>query len=379
MITLTSEQQNAHDTVMDWLKTGRKCLTLGGYAGTGKTTVVAKIAATMKAQGLRLAFCTVSAKASTVLRSKLREVLTEADYCGTIHGIIYLLVGKKTLHNGRNEPVFSAKDIKLPFDVLIVDEASMVNEYIFRDLSAHGIPILAVGDHGQLPPVKGNFNLMANPEIKLETIMRQAENNPIIKMALMARLDGVIKYGDYGHGCIKTRDTKFLHSHDYANPNSIMICALNKTRVRMNTFARDILKRDSIIPQPGEPLICLYNNHRKFIYNGTIGILKNIETSQIHGIQTYFVSIDTGEEFLFNNHIEPAQFGKEYISVDDKDDDLDFFDWAYAITCHKAQGSEWQNVLVMEEGEFMFHNGNWNKWLYTAVSRGKERVIIYKR
>lgn len=389
---LTAEQRKAHDSIMDWVKApqiwlinGHKCATLGGYAGTGKTTLVGVLARALKAQGLKLAFCTVSGKASTVLKSKLGDCLTDFDYCGTIHSLIYRLIGKERMKNGRTELYFEANEgAKLPYDLIVVDEASMVNEWMFNDLAAHGIPILAVGDHGQLPPVKGSFNLMAQPVIRLETIMRQAEGNPIIQMALRARQEGCITYGEYGYDCVKTRDIKALHQHNFADQNSIMLCAMNKTRVRMNSFAREILKRNNPIPEKnipivGEPLICLYNHRAKSIYNGNIGILKSIKPEKADGgIDVYDVEIDMGDS-LFQNHIDPLQFGKEYTSVDEKTDDLDFFDFAYCITTHKAQGSEWDNVLIMEEGDFMFKNEMWNRWLYTAVTRAKKRLVIFKR
>lgn len=385
---LTPDQLKAHDFVLDWFATsltsGNKGLTLGGYAGTGKTTLVGRIAAELKASGKKLAFCTVSGKASTVLKSKLAGCLTDEDYCGTIHSLIYQLVGKEKLRSGRTELYFEASaDKRMPFDLIIVDEASMLNEWMYRDLSAYGIPILAVGDHGQLPPVKGSFNLMANPIIRLEKIMRQAEDNPIIKMALRAREEGKISYGDFGFGCRKTNDVRILHDHDYADTNSIMLCAMNKTRVRMNSFAREILKRNATemnnVPVVGEPLICLYNNNRKMIYNGNIGVLKSINIAfDDRGDDAYDVEIDMGD-FIFRNFIDPLQFGKDYTSVDEKSDDLDYFDFGYCITTHKAQGSEWKNVMVIEEGEFMFKDDLWRRWLYTAITRAKERLIVFKR
>lgn len=378
---LTSEQQRAHDIVIDFVKTGNmSLLTMGGYAGTGKTSTVAEMARTLKSEGKRIAFCTVSGKASTVLKSKLAWILTDQDYCGTIHTLIYRLIGKKQLNNGRHELYFETReDLVLPYDLIVLDEASMVTEWIFQDLARLQIPILAVGDHGQLPPVKGSFNLMADPMIKLEKIMRQAEGNPIIDIALRARNDGDIPYGDYGAGCIKTRDTAVLHSHDYANLNSIMLCATNKTRVKMNSFAREKLGRIGR-PLKGEPIICLFNNRRKMIFNGNIGVIdKLVDFIDETGNRTYQVSVDMGDYF-FCNKIEPDQFGQEFTNVPDtKSEDLDYFDWAYCITTHKAQGSEWNNVLVIEEGQQMWKDDIWRKWLYTAVTRAKEKVIIFKR
>ncbi len=385
MLELTHEQRQAHDTVLDWLRTRQKCLTLGGYAGTGKTTLVGAIARELKAQGKRLAFCTVSGKASTVLKSKLAGCLTDLDYCGTIHSLIYTLIGKEKLQSGRQELYFAANEGKaMPYDLIVVDEASMINEWMFKDLSAYSIPILAVGDHGQLPPVKGSFNLMADPQIKLEKIMRQAEGNPIIKMALMARMDGKIPVGDYGGGCIKTNDVRCLHTHAWGDVDAIALCGMNKTRVRMNAFARELLKRNATdrhlnAPLVGEPLICLYNNNRKMIYNGNIGILQDISLSfDDGGNEVYDVTVDMGD-FLFRNNIDPLQFGREYTAVDEKTDDLDYFDFAYMITTHKAQGSEWNKVLIVEEGEFMWKGDLWRRWLYTAITRAKESLVIFKR
>jgi exodeoxyribonuclease-5 len=388
MIELTPEQVKAHDYICDWVLTNKsKLLTLGGYAGTGKSTIIGRVASTLKKSNLRIAFCAISGKASTVIKSKLSGILTEQDYCGTIHSLIYRLVGKEKLQSGRHELYFGLNTnptaMRTMYDVIILDEASMVNEYIFRDLSSLGIPILAVGDHGQLPPVKGNFNLMENPQIKLENIMRQAEGNPIIMMAQMAREQGNIPYGQYGNNCFKTKELSALYEHHYANPNSIALCALNRTRVRMNSHAREILKNNNPIPEfnypvVGEPLICLYNNHRKMVYNGNIGILKRIEIQNLPEQKLFDVTIDMGD-FEFENCIEPKQFGSEYTTVEEKSDDVDYFDWGYVITTHKAQGSEWQNVLIIEEGEWMFKGDMWNRWLYTAATRAKESLIIYKR
>ena len=376
-ISLTTEQQIAHDHIIDWVNSPKnRLLTIGGLAGTGKTTLLGEVARTIKRSAKRLALCTASGKASTILKSKLMNILDPEDYCGTIHGLIYLLVGKEQLKNGRTELYFSGKEdeLKSKYDLIIIDESSMVNEWMFNDLASHGLPILAIGDHGQLPPVKGSFNLMESPDIKLETIMRQAENNPIIRMAQMARLDGIIKYGDYGSGCIKTSDSRFLHAHKYNDKNSIILCALNKTRVRMNSFAREKLGINGLDPIINEPVICLYNNKKKGVFNGSIGYIKEIEKTPYDYYQT---RIDMGE-LIFEGDIDAQQFGKEYTNIDDESD-LDYFDWAYCITTHKSQGSEWNNVLVIEEGSFLFKDDMWNRWLYTAVTRAKERLVIYKK
>ncbi len=115
------------------------------------------------------------------------------------------------------------------------------------------------------------------------------------------------------------------------------------------------------------------------IYNGNIGVLQSLNMSfGDAGQEVYDVEIDMGD-FVFRNYIDPQQFGKEFTSVDEKSDDVDYFDWGYCITAHKSQGSEWDHVLVIEEGEFMWKGDLWRRWLYTAITRARERLIIYKR
>ncbi|MFA6100431.1 MAG: ATP-dependent RecD-like DNA helicase [Patescibacteria group bacterium] len=373
---LTPEQQLAHDHVIDWYHRSRgryALLTFGGLAGTGKTTTLGYISRTLSQRDnpARIAFVTFTGKASTVLAAKVRDFMGPEDYCGTIHGLMYTLVGK---NDQTRELYFEKNTNELPFDLIIVDEASMVNKEILNDLAEYGIPILAVGDHGQLPPVKANFNLMDNPQIKLETIVRQAEGNPIIQMARAAREKGAIEYGDYGHGCIKTRNLDALHAHPFEDINSIMLCALNSTRNKMNSFARQKLGITDELPQPGEPLICLLNNRKKMIFNGSIGILKEL---QIRDDETANITLtlDDRELYLWT---DLAQFGKKYLESKDIDG-LSYFDWAYMITTWKSQGSEWKNVLLVEEYLPNMTDDIRRRFLYTACTRAKERLVIFKR
>jgi exodeoxyribonuclease-5 len=244
----------------------------------------------------------------------------------------------------------------------------MIDYRIFKDLENHGIPILAVGDHGQLPPIRGDFNLMEDPDITLEKIMRQAEDNPIIKMSIMAREDGVIPYCDLG-AAVKTRERSFINKHDFNDIGSIVLCATNKTRVAINSFARKILQKEGN-PLPGEPLICLSNNNFKKVFNGNIGILKEICSYD----EIFSVKVDMGD-FTYHGDIFKDQFNKKYLV--EKPAEADLFDFAYAITTHKSQGSEWRYVTLYEE-RMGQSDDNWRRWLYTAVTRAKESLLIIK-
>lgn len=371
-LTLTQEQQSAHDLIIDFYRSGKPLLTIGGYAGTGKTTLLGKAAKTLKQEGARIAFCTLSGKASTVLASKLRDILTEDDYCGTIHSLIYVLTGIDKVKINESEIkqklYFDTHGGDIDFDIIVIDEASMIDYKIFKDLEDYGIPIIAVGDHGQLPPIRGNFNLMEEPDITLEKIMRQAENNPIIKMSIMAREEGNIPYCDLGTA-VKTRDRSKINQHDFNDINSIVLCATNKTRVAINSFARKILKKDGI-PKQEEPLICLSNNNFKKVFNGNIGILKKIFSHD----EIFSVEVDMGD-FKYHGDIFKDQFNRRYLV--EKPRGVDLFDFAYAITTHKSQGSEWRHVTLYEE-RMNQSDDNWRRWLYTAITRAKESLLIIK-
>jgi len=152
---------------------------VGGYAGTGKTTLISLLRQLIYDQTpqKRVAFACYTGKAAQVLKSKLTEQNTiyPQDFCGTIHSLMYTAqtdVDGKILAWRRN--------LTIPYDLLIVDEASMVTEDIWRDLCKYQLPIVAVGDHGQLPPIGGNFNLMENPQLRLEKIHRQEHNNRLL-------------------------------------------------------------------------------------------------------------------------------------------------------------------------------------------------------
>ena len=190
MIELSSDQQFCFDAIMSWYSNPSALLSMGGYAGCGKTTLIGKMRNTLP-RSTRVAFCCFTGKASSVLRSKLQLFEIQRfpdDYCGTIHSLIY----EPILDDVTNEIIGWVLRVKIPYDLIVIDEASMVNEELFKDLCSYNIPILAVGDHGQLPPIDGNLNLMKSPMLKLEKVHRFAESNPITKVSILAREQGFI-------------------------------------------------------------------------------------------------------------------------------------------------------------------------------------------
>jgi len=391
-ITLTQEQQEVVDFAVERLKKCEPITTIGGYAGTGKTTIMGEIVKAVRESvpECRIAFACYTGKAKDVLERKLKasDALKEGDFCGTIHSLVYQPIKQEERRIDREtkkehisvDVDFTKGHKDHSYNCLIVDEASMVDEYIFKDLSDLNIPMLFVGDHGQLPPVASRFNLMANPMRRLEKIHRQAEDNPIIRLSMLAREEGQIPYGECG-SVLKTRDGSVVNRipnlHEW-----MILCGTNKKRSRLNAFVRE--KRFGRMPerpQAGEKVICLQNNHARKIFNGMIGTVKSIQEADLHW---YWAEIDMGD-FLYVGKIFKHQFGhektcKETMRQCDEvhpDDFEDLFDYGYCLTTHKAQGSEAESVVVYEE-HVMKRNGEegWRRWLYTAITRARKNLVI---
>ncbi len=374
---LSPDQQAAHDAVLTWATFPEpQTLTLGGLAGTGKTTTIAQIVTSLRARGrTRIAFCCFTGKASLVLRRKLeRAAVLHNDYCGTIHGLIY----KPEKRDGK---ITWRKIDRLDADIIILDEASMVDEVIYRDLLSYKLPILAVGDHGQLPPVSGALNLMSAPAVRLEKIHRQAADNPIVQMSLRAREGQGILTGDYGavkKVCRQQLAVTVDRYPDWFEAAGMVLCGTNSTRAALNHLLRARRGFAGAIPQPGERVICLRNQREQDLFNGLTGVLKVLEVKDVregeppryaHAV----VDIDGGRSWEGTLRLD--QFGNaKTIQVFEKE--IALFDWGYAMTVHKAQGSEAPVVVVLEECAWMETEDLRRRWRYTAYTRAAERLLI---
>lgn len=387
-LELSPDQKKAEEALLAFWKARGRLLTMGGYAGTGKTTTVAHAirsfgAATGDKDRPSIGFCAFTGKAASVLRGKLitADALGPTDYCGTIHALIY-------------SPIINARGLVCGFtlkpkcdvlvDMFVVDEASMLDENLFRDLQSYGLPILAVGDHGQLPPVMGKFNLMQNPEIRLEKIHRQAEDNPIIRVSRMAREEGRIPVGEFGPGVRKVAghhvlfEMKDLHQ-------SLVLCGRNRTRVFWNKKIRFQAGRSAkdlagATPAPisGDRVICLKNNRQAGIWNGMTG---NVNSCEPVGKHWYLLNVTLdGQDYRYFGRVFKHQFNVEQTIRDfegcEPKDMGDLWDFGYCLTVHKAQGSESDDVVVIEERMGMQTDDDWRRWLYTAVTRAKQNLLI---
>lgn len=384
---ISNDKKLALKNILQWYAkeiNHKQFITLGGYAGTGKTTLIAILRKLLFKQNpkIKIAFATFTGKAARVLKNYLKshEVLYKGDSIGTIHSLIYSVI-----ENERHEIIGWKRKEELKTDLIIIDEASMVDYKIWQDLLSYGVPILAVGDHGQLPPVNGQFNLMENPEIKLTEIHRQVADNPIIKLSIEARKYGRIKIGNYGKG-VRKLDKKDPESQEIIenylqqyNQETLILCGYNNTRIKLNNYLRNILGFESSLPMAGDRVICLRNNQQKAIFNGMLGTLQRIVSKDENFYDLKILFDD--EEQVFEGLAIKKQFGSSSAMNFTRENraltlQADLFDFAYALTVHKAQGGQATRVILFEERFKQMSDIDWRRWLYTAVTRAEEELII---
>lgn len=369
---------------------------VGGYAGTGKTTLICELRKQLP-QEIPVAFVTFTGKASSVLKKKLIEnnALYGNDYVGTIHGLIYK---PKTRWDKKLKTYviigWKKKDKdEVNQNIIIIDEASMVSKKLWSDLHYYEKPIIAVGDHGQLPPIgDGGFNIISDPDYKLTEIHRQSFNSPIIKLSAFIRKEGYIPEAffssevfkiDWEHPwCKKLWENKI----DFNDENMVTLCGFNTTRANLNDKIRNQIGFKEKAPYPNEKIVCLANNHYAQIMNGQIGkVLWLMPTDDGYRIT---VEID-GD--IHERLVSDTCFGQVQYTIYGKNpkldkiretatlegfDVVDFFDYGYVISVHKSQGSEWDKVLLFEQRTQRWSDEYYTKWLYTAVTRAKRKLMI---
>lgn len=387
MPQLSKDQKIVLSRIIEWYRKDRDVMqyvTLGGYAGTGKTTLLGIIRRELNTldPGLKVGFVSFTGKAARVLKEKIWEadVAYKQDTVGTIHSLIYTPVV-----NDREEIIGWKQKEEIDRSLIIIDEASMVDAAIWQDLVSYRVPMVVVGDHGQLPPIKGNFSLMQSPHLRLEEIHRQAKKDPIIALSIVARTHGAIAPGRYSDVVRKfapddpeTGDVMSEMLQNYTS-DTLILCGYNKTRKRLNSFIRAALGFNKPAPVAGDRVICLRNNHRARIYNGMLGTIVRIRENRSN---TYIADIEfDGERDTYSGTISSEQFDAETALNFTEDraryHGIDLFDFGYALTVHKAQGSQAKRVILFEERFSKMTDEEWKRWLYTAVTRAERELYIF--
>ncbi len=370
------QQDAALNAVARWLKAGQsQIFRLFGYAGTGKTTLARYFAEHVDGD---VQFAAFTGKAAQVLRSR------GATNARTIHSLIYRPRGEEEVEDeltGRTSisPTFSLNR-QSPIAkaaMVIIDECSMVDEALGRDLMSFGTPILVLGDPGQLPPISGGgFFTEHEPDHLLTEIHRQARDNPIIQLALDVREGREIAYGDYGAAKVISKaevDQDLVLSADQ------VLVGTNRTRRRYNQRLRELKGFDADYPQAGDKLVCLRNDPAKGLLNGS---LWKVMTSSKETVKPGINLLVSPEEDDPDRGVSKIKLLKA--AFEDPEAEIpwqtkkrfDDFDYGYALTVHKAQGSQWDEVVLFDES-YAFRDTR-QRWLYTAITRAAERLTIVR-
>ena len=410
---LTQDQDNAAQAIQRWIDCGEEQeFRLAGYAGTGKTTLVqhildsidedpflacptGKAAQVLEEKTGREVSTVHSLLYATVMTSaerKLDGLLEELEQAPTNNDLLDAIAAlRRTIE--KEGPAFTPKssvDIS-PGDLLVVDEASMVDDQMHQDILRTGARVLFVGDEGQLPPVKAQGFFESNrPHVALDQIVRQALDSPIIRASMDIRQGAIPDFMGHGDGEAFVRCPKSKFDHELYLQADQIITGKNATRRSINQWMRKRLghtpspnptERYHWMPAAGERLICLKNQrwHDPQFVNGvmcsalgdakwdddrmeyTISLVYEGEAVHDVSMYPYFLQI------IYDSEAEPAPFNERR--------NLCELDYGYAITAHKAQGSEWDHVILADDELMINQEDIRRRWLYTAITRAKQRLV----
>ena len=431
--TPSALQAQAIEDIKDWFLNGtavQQVFRVFGYAGAGKTTIVshaiAELGLDTAADDGTVAACgdvlyaAFTGKAALVMTRK-------GTPASTIHSLIYrvseatpaeierikedvaeikanlptMAPATRIMEEARlrslelrladiHKPRFVLNEQSMLKDakLLVLDEVSMVGEEMATDLLAFGKPILVLGDPGQLPPVKGEGAFVQQaPDVMLTEVHRQAGESAIIRLATLARQGLPIPYGEHDTFVWKMR-------RDQVGPEQMLlgdqvICGRNATRIQLNLA----MKRAAGFPETyptgnGEKLICLKNRNDLGLVNGMFVDLDDVQDLDELSF-TATVTTEDGQRVGGTGNGRQASFRiykghfDEHIAPDPERERRDHWAkkktieavWGWAITCHKAQGSQYPKAIVYDDGLGRTAEDR-ARWLYTAITRAEWGLVI---
>ncbi len=405
------QQDAALKAVNEWLaEPQQQVFYLAGYAGTGKTTLAQHFA--QNVGGLVL-FGAYTGKAAHVLKQK------GCPDASTIHQLIYIprdrsrlrlvelereLVEEIDFHQRHNMPTGAVEAIEavirlrrdiaaetknvsqplfsLNFEsavgeaaLVIIDECSMVDGRMGEDLLSFGTKVLVLGDPAQLPPVGGaGFFTAREPDFMLTEIHRQARDNPIIELATQVRSKERLQAGCYGSSIVISK-----HLLEEGEPLAAdqLLVGRNATRRSSNRRMRQLLGiGEDWRPVKTDRLVCLRNEHDLGLLNGSIWECMDAGVLDKNRLTMTVAPIDIeAEEVTVTAWSQPFH-GEDITTPWWVRKEAAEFDFGYALTVHKAQGSQWDNVMLFDESS-VFRADKW-RWLYTGITRAAERVTVVR-
>lgn len=397
---LTAQQTSALDKIGRWLRNphASPVFNLYGYAGTGKTTIARHAA---EQSGLRVAYAAPTGKAASVLRRK------GCPDARTLHRWLYTPVRTPSPRLVDLMRQLQAPDLDRPtrrrledeyralaaeatplfdrtldsplkqFQLVIVDEGSMVTGRILDDVVATGVRVLVLADPGQLPPVQGRSPVLNTPpDAVLEEIHRTAGDNPLLRLATLVRHEDWTAVRRFpstaGRLDILTPAETDFETH-YRAADQLLVYR-NSTRDTLNRRYRAKIGHDGTLVA-GDRVVVLRNMYPLELYNGSLVTVTAAGPAQAGELDATLANPDAEDPYLqtvpapvvvmgalptaYRRAMPPGAY-EDHVPVD----------YGYALTVHKSQGSEWRHVTIWDD----HHGPAYGPWLYTALTRAQERA-----
>jgi len=366
--TINDQQVAAINKAVHWYKGWqdrkhrRQVFSLAGYAGTGKTTI-ARIIAELCCGMDWCQFIAPTGKAASRLRQK------GCKNAKTLHQFIYNVRGE----DEDGEPIFVAKgDLDERPRLVAMDESSMVGVYDRDKILEHRIPLLALGDTGQIPPVKAQaWFVEGTTDVLLDQIERNAGN--IVRASMFVRQGKRLPTKIYDDVTVKDGTITDEELLSFLGEDAVVLCSYNSTRHHYNKRAREALGFSGTFPQVGEKIVCMFNQHGYQTMNGEQGIVIRYEAipeddqdkDDPNGMMLVVVkSLTDGVERYAK--FNPASFSEYQDIREEAVKKVGGWDFGYCLTIHKSQGSEWPLVLILEE---LLRGVPYHQLMYTGITR----------
>ncbi len=384
-------------------KKGYAVAVMAGYAGTGKSYLLRRIA---EVHGVPTIVAPTGAAAA-----RIKEVAGLG--ASTIHRWLYKFVPNPNSDTGTFNRKIPDEMQRGDSDLVIVDEASMVGRDIHNDIDEMarmlGLKILYVGDPFQLPPVEEEsegFCLLdpklgyASEYVLLDEIVRQAQDSYIIKASMM------IRAGDVMGAMAILPKVNPLQALDKAVEvsslsDSMVVVHKNSTRFALNERIRKLRGFEGDI-QAGEPIMVVKNNYQLYVYNGErYKFLEWLDiTDSKHAVWNKFTKVEENTRFgmaklqydaktdFAGILAEEELYGRMQTSgrAMEKVGDIHYrgrpfihANLGYVLTCHKAQASQANDVLVVIEPGVRFWGNDREqslRWIYTGITRAINNCTI---
>lgn len=363
-ITLTDQQNKAFNLIKDFIKSPNKVFILSGYAGTGKSTIISKIFEEITDK--KIGVISFTGKSVSILTNKGIPAMTIHHFCYEVKK-----VKEKNIE-------FKLLDIPVKkCDVVIVDEASMVDKEMLSDLLKFPHKLIFVGDPFQLPPIGEDPLLFQSSDFTLTEIIRQNNDSGILNLSMRIRNQEELKEETSSDYIVRELNSmpKDELVHELLNTDQILT-VLNDMRVKLNNNIRKLYKRESELPEVGDKLILTKNlwyiKSEQSLVNGLVGTCKYIQPTSYPYGRLGFLPKDYENQVLLDTDL--SNFYKEKFDNTPKSYRTARFDFAYAITVWKYQGSESDNIVAI-----LPKNIKWvdkYRLYYTAITRAKKKLTI---